>query len=413
MSAAGPASPQEQRLLAAVIFTDVVGFSRLSANNESRAYQALQRDFKVMTDLCRNHNGQLLNTMGDGMLMSFNSAVDAMSCAVEIQQTLANQARSLPLSEVLHHRIGVHLGDIIVNGDNVFGDGVNTASRLQTHARPDSIWFSDTVHQVVKNKMKLDCKYVGPRTFKNLGHTVSVWEVAPIAELIAQQQAAASGVSPNLVVEPSAIEGIRGGKAAVMVVGSLLLVGMVIVGIFAMRTSDKPPAEKPRPIATTGEPDDPVTISPMPNPTNSSKPPSNKLTIDQATAQVNALKASYDFTGIVTLLSGNGSDFPNAATLIPTYTSLRDMKAWMTTSLEASSHADPIRLDSISADVFAIGGKLQFEQNGTGFQDFALTQLTSIQFDELAKAIQRKQGPSAPPAASSWIALFAQEYPPS
>src|SRR5580700_8552947 len=104
------AQAKEQRILAAIVFTDVVGFSKLAAQNEARVYTCLQRDMGVITSLCRAHSGQVLNTMGDGMLLCFSSAVDAMSCAMEIQRTLHAQAQTLPITDVLHHRIGVHLG---------------------------------------------------------------------------------------------------------------------------------------------------------------------------------------------------------------------------------------------------------------------------------------------------------------
>src|SRR5580693_5169986 len=95
------AQPKEQRILAAIVFTDVVGFSKLAAQNEARVYTALQRDMGVITSLCRAHSGQVLNTMGDGMLLCFTSAVDAMSCALEIQRTLYAQAKTLPASDIL------------------------------------------------------------------------------------------------------------------------------------------------------------------------------------------------------------------------------------------------------------------------------------------------------------------------
>src|SRR5471032_1346700 len=168
--------PKEQRMLAAIVFTDVVGFSKLAATNEARVYTSLQRDMGVITSLCRAHSGQVLNTMGDGMLLCFTSAVDAMSCAVEIQRTLLSQSQTLPASDVLHHRIGVHLGDIIMSGDNVFGDGVNIAARLQAEAKPDGICFSKTVHEVIKNKLKIDAQYLAPRQLKNIGR-VEIWQI--------------------------------------------------------------------------------------------------------------------------------------------------------------------------------------------------------------------------------------------
>jgi class 3 adenylate cyclase len=224
---------REARMLAAIVFTDVVGFSKLASQNEARVYVALQRDMAIMTNLCRAHGGQVLNTMGDGMLLCFSSAVDAMGCAVEIQRTFFSQAQTLPSVEILHHRIGVHLGDVIMNGDNVFGDGVNVAARLQTLALPDAVCFSHTVYEVVKNKLKIDANYLGPRQLKNLVEPVRVWQVPPMGDtrqMLADAQTAAVAAQSE---ETSG--GVKGLKAGALVATSLAMVGLLVFGFIRLK----------------------------------------------------------------------------------------------------------------------------------------------------------------------------------
>jgi class 3 adenylate cyclase len=169
-----------QRTLAAIVFTDVVGYSALMASNEEYTLDLLRRDFQVMKQLCQQFEGKVLKTIGDALLMYFPSAVKAVKCAQDIQLRLAEMARRLAPEDVLIHRIGIHLGDVFFNGTDVMGDGVNVAARLQAQAEPGGICLSQTVYEVVKNPLALKATDLVPKKLKNIPDSVLVYQIPPI-----------------------------------------------------------------------------------------------------------------------------------------------------------------------------------------------------------------------------------------
>jgi class 3 adenylate cyclase len=169
-----------QRTLAAIVFTDVVGYSALMASNEEYTLDLLRRDFQVMKQLCQQFEGKVLKTIGDALLMYFPSAVKAVKCGQDIQLHLAEMARRLAPEDVLIHRIGIHLGDVFFNGTDVMGDGVNVAARLQAQAEPGGICLSQTVYEVVKNPLALKATDLVPKKLKNMPDSVLVYQIPPI-----------------------------------------------------------------------------------------------------------------------------------------------------------------------------------------------------------------------------------------
>lgn len=166
-----------QRALAAIIFTDVVSFSALVQTNEENTLRLLERDFQTMRRICDNHSGSVLKTTGDGLLMYFSSAVLAVACALKMQRHFAEKAKTLPVNEVLAHRVGIHLGDVFVNDQDVMGDGVNIAARLQAEAEPGGICISQTVYDVVKSKLALQVTRLGPRELKNITQAIPIYRL--------------------------------------------------------------------------------------------------------------------------------------------------------------------------------------------------------------------------------------------
>lgn len=166
-------------MLAAIVFTDVVGFSLLMGRDERGTLAAMERDFLGMEAISRAHQGLVMKRTGDGLLLRFASAVEAMEAAVEMQTFLREQAKGLHSADILDHRIGVHLGDVVVTETDVVGDGVNIAQRLQAEAKPGGICFSQTVYDVVKGKIKLQAINMGPKNLKHLIEPVIVWAVPP------------------------------------------------------------------------------------------------------------------------------------------------------------------------------------------------------------------------------------------
>ncbi|MBD2578240.1 AAA-like domain-containing protein [Oscillatoria sp. FACHB-1406] len=164
--------------LAAIAFTDVVDSTALSVANPTQALESMQRDFQLMREICQRYDGQVLKSMGDGLLIYFVSAVKAVDCAREIQRALAKKAETLPDIAILRHRIGIHVGDVFFNGDDVLGVGVNIAARLQAKAEPGGICISQTVYEVVKNNLSLEVNYCGPQELKGLPEPVPIYQVA-------------------------------------------------------------------------------------------------------------------------------------------------------------------------------------------------------------------------------------------
>ncbi|MBL9214287.1 MAG: adenylate/guanylate cyclase domain-containing protein [Opitutaceae bacterium] len=186
-----------QRTLAAIVFTDVVGFSARVQADEANTLRLLDRDFAAMRALCDKYSGSVLKSTGDGLLLYFSSAVQAVACALKIQRHFAEVARTHPPDQVLSHRVGIHLGDVIVSDQDVMGDGVNIASRLQAEAEPGGICISQTVYDVVKNKLALKATRLGPRELKNIS------EAIPVYRLLLEAQAMGSGGSHPPAARPA------------------------------------------------------------------------------------------------------------------------------------------------------------------------------------------------------------------
>ena len=176
---AGAARP---RKLAAILCADVAGFSRLMGEDEAATYDALSRLRGEIKPLIASHRGRIVSTAGDGFLADFASVVDALSCAVEIQNAALRLNEPLPPARRLQLRIGVNLGDVIVAEDgDLYGDGVNIAARLQTLASPGGICLSQTVYDQVHNKLALGYRPLGTHRVKNIADPVRAYAVGATA----------------------------------------------------------------------------------------------------------------------------------------------------------------------------------------------------------------------------------------
>ncbi len=166
-----------QQTLAAIAFSDIVGFSARMGEDEIHTLDLVERDFQFMTDLCQKFAGKVLKTTGDGLLMYFASAVQAVECTREMQTEFAKAASTLPAKNVLKHRIGIHLGDVFFNETDVMGNGVNIAARLQAKAEVGGICISQTVYKVVKQRLDLDVTYLGELELKNIQEPIPAYNV--------------------------------------------------------------------------------------------------------------------------------------------------------------------------------------------------------------------------------------------
>jgi class 3 adenylate cyclase/pimeloyl-ACP methyl ester carboxylesterase len=166
-----------ERRLAAILAADVVGYSRMMSEDESGTLSALQNDRASLIDpAISRHRGRLVKLMGDGLLAEFSSVVEAVGCASEIQREIAARAGDLTAKR-MSYRIGVHLGDIIIDGDDIYGDGVNIAARLEAIANPGGIFISRQAYDQVRNKLNLQFRKLGLRNLKNIPEPVEVFAV--------------------------------------------------------------------------------------------------------------------------------------------------------------------------------------------------------------------------------------------
>jgi TolB-like protein/class 3 adenylate cyclase len=165
---------REQRRLAAILYADVAGYSRLMGRDESGTLAALKTVRRALVDpMIAAHGGRIVKSMGDGLLTEFASVVDAMRCAVELQSAMAVEAGSMQF------RIGVHMGDVIVDGEDIIGDGVNIAARLQGIAEPGGICVSQPVHDSIRNKLEVALDDAGAQALKNIAEPVRTWRWHP------------------------------------------------------------------------------------------------------------------------------------------------------------------------------------------------------------------------------------------
>ncbi len=165
-----------RRALATIVFTDVVGYSAHMGQHEERALVAVRRDLALMRQLCEHHEGWAVKEIGDALMMHFGSAVKAVECAQAIQLAIATQARQLPAgSLILQHRIGMHLGDVLVDDHDVRGDGVNIAARVQSAAKPGTVYFSQTVRDAIPAQYYESAVKVGSRGLKNIEAPVMLY----------------------------------------------------------------------------------------------------------------------------------------------------------------------------------------------------------------------------------------------
>ncbi len=166
-----------KRKLSAILSADVVGYSRMMGEDEVSTVRTLEAYRKVMADLIEQFRGRVVDSPGDNLLAEFASVVDAVQCAVEIHEVIRAKNEDLPEDRRMLFRIGVNLGDVIEEGDRIYGDGVNIAARLEGLAEPGGICISGTAHEHIENKLALGYEFLGEHAVKNIIKPVKVYRV--------------------------------------------------------------------------------------------------------------------------------------------------------------------------------------------------------------------------------------------
>jgi adenylate cyclase len=196
-------SKPTQRRLAAIVSADVVGYSRLMGVDEVGTLEALRAHRAELIDAkIAAHGGRIVKTMGDGLLLEFSSVVDATTCAIEAQQAMASRNADVPDDKRIIFRIGVHVGDIISEGEDILGDGVNIAARVEALAEPGGVAISGRVHDDVRDRLDAGFVDSGEQHLKNIARPVRVWHWSPEARRHPSNRPRDSA-APTLADKPS------------------------------------------------------------------------------------------------------------------------------------------------------------------------------------------------------------------
>lgn len=212
---------QVQRKLTTILAADAAGYSGSMEADEVGTLGALRSARAVFTQFITRHHGRIANTAGDGLIAEFPSVVEAVQCAIEVQRELGGEDRS-----GLRFRIGVHLGDVIVDGDDLLGEGVNLAARLQSMAEPGGILISQQVYDQVQKKLSVGFSYLGERTPKNFTEGVAVYSVGGAEGDAGKARPARTAAAPAL------------GKAEFLARAARLGVILAVLGVVDWMTGE-------------------------------------------------------------------------------------------------------------------------------------------------------------------------------
>lgn len=240
-----------KRKIAAILAADVAGYSRLMANDEEDTLRRLAAYREVFDAFVTRYDGRIFNTAGDSVMCEFDSAVEAVRCAIDIQESLRTRDMSTPDDRKFQYRIGITIGDVVERGTDLLGDGVNIAARLESLAEPGGICVSRSVHEAVANKISVPFHDIGLREVKNIPQPVHAFAVGVPGD-------------PDLVQKKPGVKKPAKGAAIDMrlvlaAAGALMAVMLALLFI-----ADRPPSTKAEaqitPVATNG-----VHITPSPN----------------------------------------------------------------------------------------------------------------------------------------------------
>lgn len=228
------------RKLSTILSADVAEFSRLMGEDEEQTLKTFRGHKKVFESLVATHRGRIFNTAGDAILAEFASAVEAVRCATDIQAALRTRNDRLPASRQVRFRMGINLGDVMEQGEDLMGDGVNVAARLQTAAEPGGICISGSVHDQVRNKLSLSFLSLGEKNYKNIQQPVRTFSIT---------EAEGVGVLPTAKPEAA-----PSGAAKWIIAGVVLLLLLVGGGYWVYSSNQRVEVVQTPPIAAATPP---------------------------------------------------------------------------------------------------------------------------------------------------------------
>jgi class 3 adenylate cyclase len=401
-----------QRTLAAIVFTDVVSFSARMHTDEVGTLKLLQRDFAEMRRLCAEHEGEVLKTTGDGLLLTFTSAVQAVACALAMQRQFAQEAKDSSTGTGLQHRIGIHLGDVLVQDKDVMGDGVNIASRIQSEAEPGGICISQTVYDVVKNKLQMQVVSLGARDLKNIAQAMPVYRL-----LLQAQELDPAGASGAQAPRPAPAR--RGPLIGTAAAAVLILAA---AGFALLRHKAAPVvAAAPAPASPAAVP------TPVPAPTAAAAATTNLAS--ELETEANTRKDltedlhtrfldKYDFNGMVLELRDKGES-PTAPVaikrLLRSAEQLVRLKTWLEAVLQRHNPQNPLLVHALPGDAakdsklyMSLDQRLVFLETGAPVQRDWADLKPAVVGAIIVSAIRSAN--SAPRAAIPGAQAFARLY---
>ncbi len=220
--------PEQSRQLAAIMFTDIVGYTALMGEDEEKAFELLKKNRQVQRPIIERFNGKWLKEIGDGVLASFSTVSDAVYCAKEIQEACLKEYD-------LKLRIGIHQGEVVFEGEDVFGDGVNIASRLEPLAPVGGILVSESVHKNILNKKGIDSKFIREENLRNVKEPERIYEVKVEMAETSKPDPSATVDSSNQI-EPS---GQKPSNQRNIILGAIVIILMLVGYIFYINTSSR------------------------------------------------------------------------------------------------------------------------------------------------------------------------------
>ena len=263
-------SADEQRKLAAIMFTDMVGYSALSQRDEKLAQELLEEHRRVLRPIFPQFNGTEVKTIGDAFLVEFGSALEAAQCAIEIQRTLAKRNHDVPADRRIEIRIGVHIGDVVHRGGDVYGDGVNIASRIEPVAGPGGICVSMDVERQIRNALEARFEKLAPTDLKNISVPMDLFRIV----LPWERQTASAAKSEirnrqsgrRLAAERSDKSETRRMPWHEVVLALLLVVALIAGGFFFLRHRASPQASNVPASSSVGSvPEKSIAVLPFEN----------------------------------------------------------------------------------------------------------------------------------------------------
>ena len=228
------------RKLVAILSADVKEYSRLMSEDEDATVHTLKAYRELLANLIIKHDGRVVDSPGDNLLAEFGSVVDAVRCAVEIQEEIKERNADVPDNQRMEFRIGINLGDVIEDENRIYGDGVNIAARVERLARGGGICISGSVYRQVKNKLPLGYEYLGEREVKNITEPVNIYRI------LIEPEAAGKVIGEKRVR-------LKGRQRAVVAIMTIIVVA-VAVSIWNFYFRPASLKERTRSIATTPVP---------------------------------------------------------------------------------------------------------------------------------------------------------------